>query len=58
MRPTKTKAVSVLWGRVVVYLQYGVFSTSVGGVDDLLYFDYVFCVVNGVYDLKSYCMVI
>ena len=58
MRPTNANAVSVLWGRVVVYLQYGVFSTSVGGVDDLLYFDYVFGVVNGVYDLKSYCMVI
>ena len=57
MRPTKENPVSVLWGRVVVYLQYGVFSTSVGGVDDLLYFDYVFGVVNGVYDLKS-CMVI
>ena len=57
MRPTNANAVSVLWGRVVVYLQYGVFSTSVGGVDDLLYFDYIFGVVNGVYDLKS-CMVI
>ena len=57
MRPTNANAVSVLWGRVVVYLQYGVFSTLVGGVDDLLYFDYVFGVVNGVYDLKS-CMVI
>ena len=58
MRPTNANAVSVLWGRVVVYLQYGVFSTSVGGVDDLLYFDYVFGVVNGVYDLKYYCMLI
>ena len=34
------------------------FSHSVGGVDDLSYFDYVFGVVNGVYDLKYYCMVI
>ena len=31
---------------------------SVDGFDDLSYFDYVFGVVNGVYDLKSYCMVI
>ena len=34
MRPTKANAVSELGGRVVVYLPYGVFSTSVGGVDD------------------------
>ena len=34
------------------------FSHSVGGVDELSYFDYVFGVVNGVYDLKYYCMVI
>ena len=34
------------------------FSHSVGGVDELSYFDYVFGVVNGFYDLKYYCMVI
>ena len=33
-------------------------STTVDGVDDWSYFDYVFGVVNGVYDLKYYCMVI
>ena len=33
-------------------------SATVDGVDDWSYFDYVFGVVNGVYDLKYYCMVI
>ena len=33
-------------------------SHTVDGVDDWSYFDYVFAVVNGVYDLKYYCMVI
>ena len=50
--------VSVLWGRVVVFLSSRVVSTPVDGVDDRFYFDYVFGVVNGVYDLKYYCMVI
>ena len=43
MRPTKANAVSVLWGRVVVYLQYGVFFTSVGGVDDFPTLEKAFC---------------
>ena len=34
------------------------FSTSVGGVEDFSYFDYVFGVANGVYGLKSFSMVI
>ena len=52
-------AVSVLWGRVVVFpLSSRGSSTTVDGVDDRFYFDYVFGVVNGVYNLKYYCMVI
>ena len=50
---------SQYYGRVVVFsLSSRVLPTTVDGVDDFSYFDYVFGVVNGVYDLKYYCMVI
>ena len=45
----KVNAVSVLWGRVVVFLSSRVVSTPVDGVDDWSYFGYVFGVVNGVF---------
>ena len=55
----KVNAVSVLWGRVVVFPSLQEFFPQrlmVSMIDPTL--DMFFGVVNGVYDLKYYCMVI
>ena len=51
MRPT-------MWIPFQYYRKRVVIFPTVDGIDDFSYFDYVFGVVNGVYDLKYYCMVI
>ena len=56
--PQRECRLSIMWTRSGFSLSSRGLSATVDGVDDWSYFDYVFGVVNGVYDLKYYWMVI